>query len=513
MTDTEPTAMLEAELRSRLAQLSPSLARATWQLVIGDVDASIETLRTASAALAGEGEAGGRPEALALLIGDVKGATQHAKRALRHGAARWAPGWRHYQGSILALLAGDAEAARQHLSELEAYASSHARLPSGPPADVLDISAGILGADADRASRGLDRFLEWHLRSARSRGNIFNSAAGVVCLDAIVALLVAHSRGLTMRVDAKYRRASVPILIVSLVEWEGRPLDRAHQLSLETDLVAGRWLSARGLDLGEPPPGLRGAAPGKQKRSADVGENDAPPVLDVLRRRVADGQGSRWQLVSWALAAGDDTEAQHHLQLALAEARQVWAGDGSPHHNFVREHFGLSLAVRDEPGIAEAGAMLRAWMDAVMADERRQGRTLQPAYAHASGYLDFIADLLGPTGLRAPADQVSAVPRHLYAACIGFERRDAGLVEQALRTTLDTHARELERKTSPPAPLCLPAMQLAEAARRVGMEVPVDPRWSAHAVPIRLRPEPGSPDRMARLPIDLLGRVLLDGPR
>jgi hypothetical protein len=514
MTGTEPTAILDAELRSRLEGLPPSLARATWQLVLGELEASLETLRSVHRDMADQAEPAGRPEAIALLVGDRKSATRHATAALQKGRERWAPGWRQYQGSMLALLAGDDGPAGQQIAELEMYASGHARLPSGPSSDVLDIPAGILAADAARASSGVDRFLDWHLRSARSRSNLFNSPAGVVCLEAVVALLVAHDRGITLQVDPKYRQASVPVLVVSLLEWEGRPLDRARQLSLETDLVAGPWLAARGLDLGQlPPPGLRSGPRSMPQRSAGPGDLDAAAGVDALRRRVADGQGSRWQLVSWALAAGDDTEARHHLQLAVAEARQVWAGHDSPHHNLVREHFGLSLAVRDEPGIAEAGAMLRTWMDAVMADERRQGRTLQPAYAHASGYLDFIVDLLGPTSPRAPADQVSAVPRHLYAACIGFERRDAGLVEQGMHTTLDTHAQELERNTSPPAPLCLPAMQLAEAARRLGMEVPVDPRWSAHAVPIRLRPEPGSPDRMVRLPIDLLGRVLLDGPR
>jgi hypothetical protein len=526
MSEPDPQALLEADLRARRDSLGPSLAKATWQLVLGEVDDSLATLRTAHLELAADRERSDRVDLLALLVGDQVAARRHAAASLDRAGAAWVPGWRQYQEAMLALVAGQDDLAAERVGELEAYAATHDRLPSGPPTSVAATPAGILAADPVRASTGLDAFLGWHLRSARSRSNLFNSSIGVVCLDAIVALLVAHGRGLTLSVDAKYRRAAVPILAVMIAEWDGRPLDRMAQLSLETDLVAGPWLSRLGLDLGAPPP--RGPARSRATRTRPSRAPDVEPeaVVEFLRSQIAAGLGSRWQLVSWSLMVGDVPNARRHLQLAIAGARSAWAdshptGGGIlrrllrseevPNPNLVREHFGLALAAGDERGLEESGRLLGAWMDAVEEDERRQGRALHPPYGHVAGYLDFIADLLSSKGPRAPADRVSSLPRHLHAACIGIERRDAALVEQAINTCLDAHARELERKTSPPAALCLPAIQLAAAAGRLGMGVRLDPKWSAHPVPIIMR-EPGAADRVGRLPTDLIGRALFGSP-
>jgi hypothetical protein len=526
MSEPDPQALLEADLRARRDSLGPSLAKATWQLVLGEVDDSLETLRTAHRELVADSERGDRVDLLALLVDDREGARHHAAAALGRTGALWVPGWRPYQQAMLALLAGQDDLAADHVGEFEAYAATHDRLPSGPPTSVAAIPAGILAADRVRASTGLDAFLGWHLRSARSRSNLFNSTTGVVCLDAIVALLVAHGRGLTLSVDAKYRRAAVPILAVMIAEWDGRPLDHTAKLSLETDLVAGPWLSQLGLDLGAPP---RGTARSRATRTRPRPAADVEPeaVAEFLSRQIAAGLGSRWQLASWSLMIGDVPHARRHLQLALAEARSSWVdsqptGGGIlrrllrsqevPNPNLVREHFGLALAAGDERGLEESGRLLEAWMDAVEEDERRQGRWLHPPYGHVAGYLDFIAELLSSKGPRAPADRVSSLPRHLHAACIGLERRDTAHVEQAITTCLNDHARELERKTSPPAPVCLPAIQLAAAARRLGMAVLLDPKWSSHPVPISVR-EPGSVDRVGRLSTDLMGSALFASPR
>jgi hypothetical protein len=223
---------------------------------------------------------------------------------------------------------------------------------------------------------------------------------------------------------------------------------------------------------------------------------------------------------------GDVPEARRLLRRALAEASQAWEAsrpasgvlrrflrsEEVPNSNFVREHFGLALAAGDEPGLAESGRALRAWMDAVQEDERRLARPIHPPYEHAAGYLDYIADLIGPSGPRAPAERVSLLPRSLHAACVGLASRDAALIEQALNTILDEHARALERATSPPAPLSLPAMQIAAAARRLGIAVTTQPRFATHPVPIEVRDGPGPRGPIGRLATDLLASDLLDIP-
>ncbi len=269
--------------------------------------------------------------------------------------------------------------------------------------------------------------LAWHLRSARSRSARFNNAAGVICQEAIVALLIAHRRGLTLRVDPAYRRASIQMLAVHITQWEERPFDRIPELSLQTDLVAGPWLAARGLDLGAPTvaagaPRVTPTRPRPPRRpEARAGEVDASAVVDFLRRRVSEGRASRWQLISWAVMVGDIRAARRQLQLALVEARQAWEGsrpssgilsrltqsEQLPNINLVREHFGLALAAGDERRLDESGRALRAWMDAVQDVERRQSRPIKLAYEHSAGYLDFLADLLGP-GVRGRRPSGSA---------------------------------------------------------------------------------------------------------
>jgi hypothetical protein len=523
MGGPDPQALIRAELRARRDALPPSLAQATWQLILGEVDASLDTLHAVH-----EQQSEGVETAhatVALLVGDLEGAARHASVAVEHASAEWAPGWRQYQASLMALLAGNDSLATTFLAELEEYGSTHQRLPSGPPVGVAAIPAGILSADVEQASIGLNAWLAWHLRSARSRSVRFNSPTGVICLEAIVALLVSHARGLALRVDPAYRRASLPVRAVYITQLEGRPLDRIVELSLETDLVAGPWLAARGLDAGAPAveAGAPRATPkGPRPLATRASEVDVSVVVDFLRGRLSEGRASRWQLISWALMIGDILAARRQLQLALADARQAWEAsrpshgilrrlmrsEELPNSNVVREHFGLALAAGDERGLDESGRSLRAWMDAVQDDERRQSRPIHPAYEHAAGYLDYIADLLGPSKPRAPAERVSTLPRNVHAACVGLESRDTALVEQALNTTLEEHARSLERATSPPAPLSLPAIQIAAAARRLGMTVATEPKFAMHPVPIEVRNAPGPRGPIGRVATDLLGRDL-----
>jgi hypothetical protein len=174
----------------------------------------------------------------------------------------------------------------------------------------------------------------------------------------------------------------------------------------------------------------------------------------------------------------------------------------------VREHFGLALAAGDERGLDESGHALRAWMDAVQDDERRQSRPIHPPYEHAAGYLDYLADLLGPATPRARAEQVSTLPRNLHAACVGLESRDAALVEQALNTTLEAHAQSLERVTSIPVGLSATAIQIAASAKRLGLVIATDPTFATYPVPVEIREGSGPRGPIGRLATDLLGRDL-----
>src|SRR5687768_10966577 len=97
---------------------------------------------------------------------------------------------------MLALMAGDDGRARSHQVDLDGFVGSHDKLRGGQPSQVADIPRGLLARDAIRVTAGLEALLAWHLRRARARSEIFNSSRGVISLEAIVALLLAHKRGL-----------------------------------------------------------------------------------------------------------------------------------------------------------------------------------------------------------------------------------------------------------------------------------------------------------------------------
>jgi hypothetical protein len=77
---------------------------------------------------------------------------------------------------------------------------------------------------------------------------------------------------------------------------------------------------------------------------------------------------------------------------------------------------------------------------------------------------------------------------------------------------LDEHARSLERRSSPPSPLCEWAVYLAVAAQRLGLTTTVDERYAHHLVPIEIHNLPDYLGRVGRLPCDLLGRDLWASP-
>jgi hypothetical protein len=117
------------------------------------------------------------------------------------------------------------------------------------------------------------------------------------------------------------------------------------------------------------------------------------------------------------------------------------------------------------------------------------------------GYLDLVCDVVSGERTRlagASVERVLGPYSSVRVAAIALVGRDAGGLRRGLDGMLEEHAKLLERKSSPPPPICAPAVHLAVAARRVGMDVAVDDRYMAWSVPF----EGG------RLPCDLLGRAI-----
>jgi hypothetical protein len=517
-------ALVRAELVARRERAEWPFDNAVWCLLTGEPDEGLEILRRHVAETRAEGAGNRHRVELAVVAGDWDTAKRDATAAATASLERYVPGYREYAAAMLHLIAGDDLAAQRNTEELERVVGGREKLRGGQPALVTEIPGGLLERDADRVAAGLDALLGWHLRRARARSEIFNSARGAICLDAIVALLIAHRRGLPVRVDTRYRAASVPLLVLYLVEWQGDPLPRGLKLSVETDLLAGAWLRTQGLDLGEPPVGARTKPRGKprvRRRAVDAGEDF---VRQSLRMLVRDGRGSTWQLASWSLLIGDPAGGRLHLRHAAAVAqrewresappenrglRRLWRVQALPNQNFVREHFALALVLGDDDALAETSELLATWHDAMEDDMRRRGLPprAEGRYGHAAGYLDLLSALLGrrtPELSRTDAERIMG-PR---VACVGLVERDARLVSMGLEEMLDAHARVLERTTSPPPAVHEPAVHVAVTARRLGIPVQVDERFASHLVPIEIRNLAGHEGRVGRLPCDLLGRPL-----
>ena len=521
--------LVRAELEARRERVESPFDSAVWHLLTGEPDAGLDILRRHLAELPVEDASRSRRAELAVLVGDWELAAHEAAAAIADSLARYVVGYREYVLAMLHLIAGDETATLMAAEELERVVGTRDKLRSGQPALVTAIPRGLFERDADRVSAGVGALLGWHLRKARARSDIFNSARGAVCLDVVVALLVAHRRELSVGVEAKYRAASVPLLVLHLVEWQGDPLPRGLKASVETDLVAGAWLRAQGLELGDPPaPSTKPRSKSRPRRRAvDAGEDFVRQSLRLLLR---DGRGTPWQLASWALLLGDAEGGRSHLKAAAADAqrawrestppqsrgmRRLWRVSDVPNHNLVREHFALALAIADENAVEETSELLAAWGDAMDDDMRRRGLPprAEGRFGHASGYLDLFGALVGrrrPELSRVDAEQITGPAASVRVACVGLVERDARLVATALGDMLDAHAGALERTSSPPPPVHEPSVHVAVVARRLGIEVDVDERFASHLVPVEITNLPGHEGRVGRLPCDLLGRPLWD---
>lgn len=518
MADLSDPELIEAELRARAERASDPYDEAVWRLMLGEADAGLAALRSAIDALAGATPTLFAAQ-LALLAGDPR-APALAAAAGGDTITRFVAGNREYHAALLALIAGDDDQARSHLADLRTFTAFHDKLRGGQPAAVADIPGGLLVGNAGPVTTGLEALLSWHVRRARARSDVFNSSRAVISLDAIVALILAHRRGLAVPIEPAHRAAQVPLLVVYLTEWQEKPLPRALPISIVTDLVAGPWLREHGIALDDPPAPIgretapsataSNRAPTKPPPSSEAEQAEARRALEVRMRR----GGNPWQLASWSLLLDHDVStARGHLQAAAIDARERWQssapqggglsrwfskGQALPNQNIVREHLGFALALGDEAGLRETIPVLQAWL------RTQEGRT-SSVYAHAAGYLDLVGDLVGgadrATPSRTAVEQVSGPLPSTRVAAIALFERDATFFREGLESMLAEHAAAIERKTSPPPPICEPAVHLAAAARRLGVPVAVDERYATWPVPIE----------GARLACDVLGRALWTG--
>jgi hypothetical protein len=510
VADQQDPGLLRAELLARVERAREPYDEAVWRLLLGDAEAGLDTIRRALPDLLARTPANLQLAKLALLAGDPT-APDAAAAAIDDTLARFVPGSREYHATLLALMAGDDDQASRHQTSLAAYVATHDKLRGGEPAGIADVPRGLLDQNADRLTAGIQTLLAFHLRRARARSDVFNSSRGVISLDAIVALILCHRRGLDIPVQATYRAAQIPLLVLHLTEWQGRPLPRAMPISVVTDLVAGPWLRSHGLTIEPAPAPVPRPVPAKRTASPPAASPPAEQSASrhALQARVRLG-GSPWQLASWAMILGDPAGGRAQLETAAAEARRRWQASAPqggglsrwfskdqalPNQNFVREHFALALVIGDEAGLRETTNQLQAWL-------RTQEGKPWPIYGHAHGYLDHICDLIGGGDRSRPSrdavEQVMGPLSSARVAAIALADRDPNLLREALESMLSEHAKALERKSSPPAPVCAPAVHFALAARRLGMPVAVDERFAAWPVPIE----------GARVPCDLLGRAL-----
>lgn len=225
---------------------------------------------------------------------------------------------------------------------------------------------------------------------------------------------------------------------------------------------------------------------------------------------------------------GDAAGGREHLRSEAQRAHRSWQATAPqpsgalrwlrrslslPNQNYVRRHFGLALALGDEDALRETSRLLQAWMAAVAENaQRREPEAPAPPgrYTHAEGYLDLLCDLLGPATrrpTREEAEWVGALLPDIPVACIGLVEGDRDLFERGLNGVLGEHAQRLERRDSPATPVCEPAVQLAVAARRLGVGFTADERYQSYPVPIVVR-DAGDKGKLGRLPCDLLGREL-----
>lgn len=508
--------LLEAELRAR-AMRSGGVERAIWQLALGETAASLQTLRSLPPPTE-PSRYWDQRWIVPVLNGDWERAAAEAGEHLRAFGDRPVAGDREFQATLLSLIAGDETGAREQLDRLRAYVAMRDRFRTGRPSAVAEIAEGLLAGDAARVAIGLDALLEWHLRRTRAGSDYRNSSRGVLCMDAVLILLLADRRGLRVPMAPKFRAATVPLLVIALTEWNGLPLGREVHLSLETDLVAGPWLAAHGLQLqpvasaslvsGRPKGGLRRPT----RRSLGAPEVSADVVVGYVRRMLDKSVWPTWHAISAAVMLGQDERARTELVAASEAARRSWQrgrrlhGTDLPHPDKVLEHFGLALITGDDAAMAEMAPMLRAY---VGHPSLRPMAGLHP-FAVAQGHLLFLGALLDSAAASVTDSHARTVggPYQIGPACYALYRRDGAALAEHLNSALAEHARKLERRGAPPPALHEEAMHVLAAAERLGVRVEVDPRYFEHPTPVVIRDPPDYNGEIGRLLCDLTGRAL-----
>jgi hypothetical protein len=267
-TDGMNSTLAEAELRGRLraAEITreihapgkpriPSMemiARHGWangpyqygllRTALGEIDAARREFADAARLYA---------ELLAAFPQDGTGRLMSVYSALlagdRTAAVRFAHHWAALQ--VPANVVRDAACYHRALPLLIAQRDAEAR-PVIEEARSLDpkkawgrgigaLMGAIVDANAAALSSGLEEVLKDHHGSACRKGSqTWNSIGSFLCVEATALAVIAAWRGIPVPSDLPTRRATLKkLLVISVTEFEGRPLEKGTTFDLDVDYL------------------------------------------------------------------------------------------------------------------------------------------------------------------------------------------------------------------------------------------------------------------------------------
>jgi hypothetical protein len=495
--------LLLAEMRERLQSdrdRGRGLGAAIWHVTLGEPAQGITALRRWLDAL---NESSVEAVFGAVLAADWDGASREAREILGKPTDTYVPGYRSYLRATLALIAADRSKAEAFLKETEEYARAHSNIGTHP-LGALDILRGLLNNSPERIAGGLEALLDTHLRRARQSSDIFNSPTAIVSLEAMCILLLAHRMGMSVTVADRYRAASIPLLVICLKEFQGKPLASTTKLEGTFDLIGGPWLRELGLNVPDPPKAVaRRASPSRGKHRAEVDEETA---RQSLRMSEAGDGYSLWVRSGWALALGEQARARQHLARAAAEAEAAWKQrrlpSGEINENYVMDHFRLALLVGE--GVETPLRLLEESEHAMKA----KGLDIKMFLHSATGHLVVLKKVLQREFKETAGLRDLALDALYRVALVGLVENDSKGLSEGFNEMLEEHARHLDRFRGMFDPVCRAAAEIAAVATMGGIPFEVDPSFRDYPAPFKVFNVPEHKGKVGVIRCDLLGHGL-----